>query len=69
MKTDINNLALREDYARSAEGESVVCAWDGFHNLCRTGKVRAYYRVGDQLQCKKGDTILTWDIVHIGSLS
>ena len=68
MKTDINNLALSEDYARSAAGESVVCAWDGFHNLCRTGKVRAYYRAGHQLQCKKGDTILTWDIVHIGDV-
>ena len=76
------NLPRREDYTRiaaaiesqndllcnhfKAAGESVVRSWEGFRNLCRAGGVRTYYGVGDQLQCKKGDTTLTWDIVHIG---
>lgn len=51
-----------------AAGESTIRSWEGFRNLCRTGGVRAYYAVGDQLQCKKGDTTLTWDIVHIGDV-
>ena len=51
-----------------AAGESIIRSWEGFRNLCRTGGVRAYYAVGDQLQCKKGDTTLTWDIVHIGDV-
>lgn len=84
MKTDINNLARREDYTQIAAaidskidflrnhfeiaGESVVSTWEGFRNLCRAGGVSAYYRVGDQLQCKKGDTTLMWDIVHIGDV-
>lgn len=84
MATDIVNFPRREDYTRiaaaiesqnellknhfKAAGESVARSWEGFRNLCRTGGVRAYYAVGDQLQCKKGDTTLTWDIVHIGNV-
>lgn len=84
MATQIFNLPRREDYTRiaaaiesqnqllgnhfKAAGESVARSWEGFRNLCRTGGVRAYYAVGDQLQCKKGDTTLTWDIVHIGNV-
>ena len=84
MATQIFNFPRREDYTRiaaaiesqnqllgnhfKAAGESVARTWEGFRNLCRTGGVRAYYAVGDQLQCKKGDTTLTWDIVHIGDV-
>ena len=84
MATQIFNFPRREDYTRiaaaiesqnqllgnhfKAAGESVARSWEGFRNLCRTGGVRAYYAVGDQLQCKKGDTTLTWDIVHIGDV-
>lgn len=84
MATQTFNFPRREDYTRiaaaiesqnelfknhfKAAGESVARSWEGFRNLCRTGGVRAYYAVGDQLQCKKGDTILTWDIVHIGDV-
>lgn len=85
MATDIVNFPRREDYTRiataiesqndllrnhfKAAGESVVRSWEGFRNLCRAGGVRTYYGVGDQLQCKKGDTTLTWDIVHIGDVA
>lgn len=84
MATQIFNFPRREDYTRiaaaiesqnqllgnhfKAAGESVARSWEGFRNLCRTGGVRTYYAVGDQLQCKKGDTTLTWDIVHIGDV-
>lgn len=84
MATQTFNFPRREDYTRiaaaiesqnqllgnhfKAAGESVARTWEGFRNLCRTGGVRAYYAVGDQLQCKKGDTTLTWDIVHIGDV-
>lgn len=84
MATQTFNFPRREDYTRiaaaiesqnelfknhfKAAGESVARSWEGFRNLCRTGGVRAYYAVGDQLQCKKGDTTLTWDIVHIGDV-
>ena len=84
MATQTFNLPRREDYTRiaaaiesqnqllgnhfKAAGEPVARTWEGFRNLCRTGGVRAYYAVGDQLQCKKGDTTLTWDIVHIGDV-
>lgn len=84
MATQTFNFPRREDYTRiaaaiesqnelfknhfKAAGESVARSWEGFRNLCRTGGVRAYYAVGDQLQCKKGDTTLTWDIVHIGNV-
>lgn len=84
MATDIVNFPRREDYTRiataiesqndllrnhfKAAGESVVRSWEGFRNLCRAGGVRTYYGVGDQLKCKKGDTTLTWDIVHIGDV-
>ena len=84
MATDIVNFPRREDYTRIAAaiesqndifrnhfktaGESAVRSWEGFRNLCRAGGVRTYYGVGDQLQCKKGDTTLTWDIVHIGDI-
>ena len=84
MATQTFNFPRREDYARiaaaiesqnqllgnhfKAAGESVARTWEGFRNLCRTGGVRAYYAVGDQLQCKKGGTTLTWDIVHIGDV-
>ena len=84
MATDIVNFPRREDYTRIAAaiesqndifrnhfktaGESAVRSWEGFRNLCRAGGIRTYYGVGDQLQCKKGDTTLTWDIVHIGDV-
>lgn len=84
MATQIFNLPRHEDYTRiaaaiesqndifrnhfKAAGESVVRSWEGFRNLCRAGGIRTYYSVGDQLQCKKGDTTLTWDIVHIGDV-
>lgn len=84
MATDIVNFPRREDYTRIAAaiesqndifrnhfktaGEPAVRSWEGFRNLCRAGGVRTYYGVGDQLQCKKGDTTLTWDIVHIGDV-
>lgn len=84
MATQIFNLPRREDYTRiaaaiesqndifrnhfKAAGESAVRSWEGFRNLCRAGGIRTYYGVGDQLQCKKGDTTLTWDIVHIGNV-
>ncbi len=84
MATDIVNFPRREDYTRiaaaiesqndifrnhfKASGESAVRSWEGFRNLCRAGGIRTYYGVGDQLQCKKGDTTLTWDIVHIGNV-
>ena len=84
MATQIFNLPRREDYTRiaaaiesqndifrnhfKATGESAVRSWEGFRNLCRAGGIRTYYGVGDQLQCKKGDTTLTWDIVHIGNV-
>ena len=84
MTTDIINFPRREDYTRIAAaiesqidifrnhfkttGEPVVRSWEGFRNLCRAGGVRTYYGVGDQLQCNKGDTTLTWDIVHIGDV-
>mgnify|MGYP001119689458 CR=1 FL=1 len=84
MATQTFNFPRREDYTRiaaaiesqnqllgnhfKAAGEPVARTWEGFRNLCRTGGVRAYYAVGDQLQCKKGDTTLTWDIVHIGDV-
>ena len=84
MATQIFNLPRHEDYTRiaaaiesqndifknhfKAAGESAVRSWEGFRNLCRAGGVRTYYGVGDQLQCKKGDTTLTWDIVHIGDV-
>ncbi len=41
-------------------------SWMGFKALCQQGAVGRYFNVGDQLQCKKGDDTLTWDIVHIG---
>lgn len=82
MATETFNLPRREDYTRiaaaiesqndllrghfKAAGETVVKSWEGFRNLCRAGGIRTYYAVGDQLQCKRGDTTLTWDIVHIG---
>lgn len=84
MATETFNLPRREDYTRiaaaiesqndllrghfKAAGETVVKSWEGFRNLCRAGGIRTYYGVGDQLQCKKGDTTLTWDIVHIGDV-
>lgn len=84
MATDIVNFPRREDYTRIAAaiesqndifrnhfktaGEPAVRSWEGFRNLCRAGGIRTYYGVGDQLQCKKGDTTLTWDIVHIGDV-
>ena len=84
MATDIVNFPRREDYTRIAAaiesqidifrnhfktaGEPVVRSWEGFRNLCRAGGVRTYYRVGDQLQCNKGNITLTWDIVHIGDV-
>lgn len=84
MATDIVNFPRREDYTRIAAaiesqndifrnhfktaGESAVRSWEGFRNLCRAGGIRTYYGVGDQLQCKKGDTTLIWDIVHIGNV-
>lgn len=84
MATDIVNFPRREDYTRIAAaiesqndifrnhfktaGESAVRSWEGFRNLCRAGGIRTYYGVGDQLLCKKGDTTLTWDIVHIGDV-
>lgn len=85
MATQIFNLPRREDYTRiaaaiesqndifrshfKAAGESAVKSWEGFRNLCRAGGIRTYYGVGDQLQCKKGDTTLIWDIVHIGDVA
>lgn len=84
MATKTFNLPRREDYTRiaaaiesqndllrghfKAAGETVAKSWEGFRNLCRAGGIRTYYGVGDQLQCKKGDTTLTWDIVHIGDV-
>lgn len=84
MATQTFNFPRREDYTRiaaaiesqnqllgnhfKAAGESVARTWEGFRNLCRAGGIRTYYGVGDQLQCKKGDTTLTWDIVHIGNV-
>lgn len=84
MATEVVNFPRREDYTRiaaaiesqndllrghfKAGGETVVKSWEGFRNLCRAGGIRTYYGVGDQLQCKKGDTTLTWDIVHIGDI-
>lgn len=81
MATDIVNFPRREDYTRiaaaiesqndllrnhfKAAGETVVKSWEGFRNICRAGGIRTYYAVGDQLQCKKSDTTLTWDIVDI----
>ena len=81
MATQTFNLPRREDYTRiaaaiesqndllrghfKAAGESIVKSWEGFRNLCRAGGIRTYYAVGDQLQCKKGDATLTWDIVDI----
>lgn len=84
MATTTLNLPRREDYTRiaaaiesqndllrghfKAAGETAVKSWEGFRNLCRAGGIKTYYGVGDQLQCKRGDTTLTWDIVHIGDI-
>ena len=84
MATKTFNLPRREDYTRiaaaiesqndllrghfKAAGETVVKSWEGFRNLCRAGGIRTYYAVGDQLQCKRGNATLTWDIVHIGDV-
>lgn len=84
MATATFNLPRREDYTRiaaaiesqndllrghfKAAGETAVKSWEGFRNLCRAGGIKTYYGVGDQLQCKRGDTTLTWDIVHIGDI-
>lgn len=84
MATTTFNLPRREDYTRiaaaiesqndllrghfKAAGETAVKSWEGFRNLCRAGGIKTYYGVGDQLQCKRGGTTLTWDIVHIGDI-
>ena len=73
MKTAIDNLNTDVSSNKTAIDNlnSDVAAkrsWEGFRNLCRAGGIRTCYGVGDQLQCKKGDTTLTWDIVHIGDV-
>ena len=58
---------LLEQYFKTVQTDfAPVTTWEGFRNLCRTGSVRSYYKVGDQLQCQWNSNPLIWDIVHIG---
>ncbi len=60
---------LLEQYFKTVQtGFTPITTWEGFKNLCRAGSIRSYYKVGDQLQCKRGSATLTWDIVHIGDV-
>lgn len=40
-------------------------SWDGVQNIVRAGLASKFFKVRDQLQCMKGNTVLTWDIIGI----
>lgn len=40
-------------------------SWGGVQNIVRVGLASKFFKVRDQLQCMKGNTVLTWDIIGI----
>lgn len=40
-------------------------SWDGVQNIVRAGLASKFFKIRDQLQCMKGNTVLTWDIIGI----
>ena len=62
-QTDI----LSQYFAKVQTDFSAVQTWKGFKDICTAGAARRYFAIGDQFQCKKGTTTITWDLVHIGN--
>ena len=61
-QTDI----LSQYFAKVQTDFSAVQTWKGFKDICTAGAARRYFAIGDQFQCNKGGTPITWDLVHIG---
>lgn len=40
-----------------------ITSWAAVQKIVRDGLASKYFAVGDQLQCKRGDTVLTWDVL------
>ena len=47
------------------ENVATVESWADVQKIVRAGLASRYFAIGDQLQCKRGDTVLTWDVIGI----
>lgn len=58
---------LLEQYFKTVQsGFSPATTWKAFKEICESGAARRAFAIGDQFQCNKGGSPITWDIVHIG---
>ena len=59
--------SLLEQYFRVTQSAfSTVATWKEFKEICESGAAKKFFSIGDQYQCNKGGTTITWDLVHIG---
>ena len=47
------------------EGLEPLTSWADVQKIVRAGLASRYFAIGDQLQCKRGDKVLTWDVIGI----
>lgn len=47
------------------EGLKPLTSWADVQKIVRAGLASRYFAIGDQLQCKRGDKVLTWDVIGI----
>lgn len=54
---------LFSDYLTGLGYTKSLESWDAVKTVVRNGAASKYFKVGDQLQCKRGTDILTWDVI------
>lgn len=74
-RSDVNGITsailkqndLLEQYFKKAQTDfSLASTWKAFKEICESGAARRCFSIGDQFQCNKGGSPITWDLVHIG---
>lgn len=58
--------AMKAYFSAAQSGLTFVQTWVEFKHLCQLGTIKKYFAIGDQFQCNKGGSPITWDLVHIG---